>query len=159
MRARWREALADGLLALAAPLLVLSEFLAWSHQVRGELARRYGAAAALAGVPRDPTAWQVYSTVDVLLALLAAGLLWVALRGGRRGRWALGAGLLVALAFTLHALAVPPTNGVLVFDPARGRYLAPDATSGGGELLALIALVIGLAGVGLAASADAAPGA
>ena len=159
MSARARETLADWLMALAAPLLLVSEFLTWSHQVHGALARRFGASAALAGVPRDPTAWQVYSVADVLLALVAGGLMAVALWGGRARRRGLLGGLLVAVAFTVHAAVTAPTNGVLVFDPAAGRYLAAGATAGAGEWLALVALVAGAAGVGLSMSADAAAGA
>jgi hypothetical protein len=156
--ARAREALADWLMALAAPLLLGSEFLTWSHQVRGQLAARYGTSAALAGVPRDPTAWQVYSTVDVLLALVAAGLAAVALWGGRVRRRVLFGGLLLGLAFTAHALAAAPRNGVLVFAPSTGRYIDPRATAGVGEWVALVALVVGTAGAGLSMSADAAAG-
>jgi hypothetical protein len=156
--ARAREALADWLMALAAPLLLGSEFLTWSHQVRGELAARFGASAVLAGVPRDPTAWQVYSSADVLLALIAGGLAAVALWGGRVRRRFLLAGLLLGLAFTTHALLAAPRNGVLVFTPSDGRYVDPGATAGAGEWVALIALVVGTAGVGLSMSADAAPG-
>jgi hypothetical protein len=156
--ARAREALADWLMTLAAPLLFVSEFLTWSHQVRGQLAARFGASAALAGVPRDPTAWQVYSSVDVLLALIAGGLAAVALWGGRGRRRFLLGGLLLGLAFTAHALVVAPRNGVLVFAPSAGRYIDPGATAGAGEWVALVALVVGTAGVALSMSADAAAG-
>ena len=54
-------------------------------------------------MPHDPDAWQVYSVADVLLALLAAGLLAVALWGGRARRRALAIALAVALAFTVRA--------------------------------------------------------
>lgn len=151
-----RETVADWLMTLAAPLLFLSLFLAWSHQFSRSFLSRYAGSAVLAGVPRDPDAWQVYSIVDVLLALLAAWLLVVALWGGRARRLALALGLAVALAFTIHALAVPPTNGAVVFDAAAHPpgYVATGASSGIGEILALLALVLGAAGVGLSYSVD-----
>jgi hypothetical protein len=151
-----RETVADWLMTLAAPLLFLSLFLTWSHQFSRSFLARYGGSAVLQGVPRNPDAWQVYSIVDVLLALLAGWLLVVALWGGRARRLGLALGLGVALAFTIHALAVPPTNGALVFD-ATARppgYVATGASSGAGEIVALLALVLGVAGVALSYSVD-----
>jgi hypothetical protein len=151
-----RETISDWLMAIAGPLLLGSLFLTWSHQLSPGFEARYGATAALAGVPADPTAWQVYSAADVALALVAGGLLLVALFGGRGRRRALALALAVALVFVIHALSVPPTNGAVVFDPT----LTPPAntanpvSSGGGEVLALVALVLGAAGVALSFSAD-----
>lgn len=149
-----REALADWLMALGAPLLLISEFLTWSHQFSVGFLVRWRGSAALMGIPRDPNAWQVYSVADLLLALLAAGVLAVALWGGRTRRRVLAGALAVAIAFTLHALAAPPTNGALLFDPAAGRYAADAPGSGAGEVVALLALVIAAAGVALSCSAD-----
>ena len=151
-----RETISDWLMAIAGPLLLGSLFLTWSHQLSTGFRARFGATAALAGVPADPTAWQVYSGADVLLALVAGGLLAVALWGGRARRVALALALIVALLFVIHALSVPPTNGAVLFDPT----LTPPAdaanpvSSGTGEVLALGALALGSVGLGLAFTVD-----
>jgi hypothetical protein len=139
---------------IGAPILLLSLFLTWSHQFSHQFLVRYGGSAELQGVPHNPTAWQVYSAADVLLALLAVALLAVALRGTRNARVFLALGLAVALAFTLHALSVPPTNGADIFDAALGRYVPNSPGSGPGEPLALTGIVLGLVGVLLSFSAD-----
>jgi hypothetical protein len=151
-----REALADWLMLLAAPILLGSLFVTWSHQFSAAFLAQYGASAALQNVPRNPTAWQVYSSTDVLLAVLAGGLVAVALRGGRTARMLLVLSLAIALAFTVHALSVPPTNGADLFDPTlRPPAYTPDSpTAGAGETLALGALGLGLAGVLLSFTAD-----
>jgi hypothetical protein len=151
-----RETISDWLMAIAGPLLLGSLFLTWSHQLSAPLRARYGATAALAGVPADPTAWQVYSAADVLLALVAVGLFLVALLGGRGRRIVLALALAVALAFVIHALSVPPTNGTLLFDPTISPPgYSPNAVSSGvGEVLALVALVLGAVGVALGFTAD-----
>jgi hypothetical protein len=151
-----RETISDWLMAIAAPLLLGSLFLTWSHQLSASLRARYGATAALAGVPAAPTAWQVYSAADVFLALVAAGLFVVALLGGRGRRIALALALAVALGFVLHALSVPPTNGALLFDPTLTPpgYSANSVSSGAGEVLALVALGLGAVGVALGFTAD-----
>jgi hypothetical protein len=149
-----RETVADWLMTVAALILLLSLFLAWSHQFSPAFLDRYRGSALLQGVPRDPDAWQVYSIADVLLALVAGGLLAVALWGGRARRLALAIALVVALAFTVHAMSVPPTNGAVVFDPSSLRYAATGATSGAGETVALVALLIGAAGVAFSYSVD-----
>ncbi len=151
-----REAIADWLMLLGAPILFLSLFLSWSHQFSPAFLAQYGNTPALAGIPRDPTAWQVYSIVDVLLAGLAAGLLAVALRGTRAGRIAVLLGLLVALAFTIHALGTPPTRGANLFDPSlRPPSYTPDhPSSGAGEIVALIGLGLGIGGVLVSFTAD-----
>jgi hypothetical protein len=151
-----REALSDWLMLLAAPILFVSLFMVWSHQFSRGFLTRYAHTGALTGVPRDPTAWQVYSIVDVLLAVLAAGLLAVALRGSRAGRVAVLLGLIVALAFVIHALGSPPTRGVSLFDPSlRPPGYTPDhPTSGTGEVVALLGLVMGAVGVAVSLTAD-----
>jgi len=144
-----RETIADWLLALAAPLLLVSLFLTWSHQFTGAFAARYR--PAIQGVPRDPTAWQVYSIADVFLAVVAVALMALALWGGRARRLVVALLLAVALAFTVHAASVPPTNGAVVFDSSATPpgYVANGATSGAGETVALVALILGAAGVAL----------
>jgi hypothetical protein len=77
--------------------------------------------------------------VDVLLALLVAGLLAVALLGGRRRRLIVLLAAAIAAAFTIHALGVPPGNGAA----------AGTATSGAGETVALAALGTAIAGLAL----------
>ena len=151
-----RETISDWLMAISGPLLLGSLFLVWSHQLSTGLRARYGATSALAGVPTDPTAWQVYSGSDVLLALVAVGLMVVALWGGRARRIALALALAVALAFVVHAMAVPPTNGALLYDPTLvpPGYSANLVTSGTGAVLALVALALGGVGVGLAFTVD-----
>jgi hypothetical protein len=151
-----REAVADWLTVLASPLLLLSLFLTWSHQFSASFMSSYQAAPVLHGIPRDPNAWQVYSAADVLLALVAAGLLAVALRGGRTARLVVALSVAVALAFALHALSVPPTNGANLFDPTLTPpdYTANSPTAGAGETLAVIALALGFGGLLLSFTAD-----
>jgi hypothetical protein len=138
-------------MALSALLLFGSLFLTWSHQFSKPFLAQYGSTAALVGIPHDPNAWQVYSAADVLLALVAAGLLAVALWGGRTRRVALALVLAVSLAFTVHALGTPPTNGAVIFQPnATPPRYAPDTPAPGpGEDVALVALLMGIAGVAL----------
>ncbi|MGI8714610.1 MAG: hypothetical protein ACR2NR_15825 [Solirubrobacteraceae bacterium] len=156
MSAGRREATADWLMVFGGLALVVSLFLPWSHQLPASVLAQYGATAALAGVPRNPDAWQLYSAVDVLLALLAGGLLVAALRGGRVWRGILLVGLLIAVAFTLHALSSPPTNGVNLYDPslAPPGYTPTSPGAGRGETLALIAIGLGLGGLLLSFTAD-----
>ncbi len=136
---------------LGAAGLLLSLFLPWSHQFSPAVLARFGSSTVLAGVPRDPTAWQLFSAVDVLFALLAVGLIVVALVGGRTAHaLALLAGAL-ALAFTIHALGDPPTNHAYFFDPG-GPVNAP--TSAAAETVAVVALVLALAGLALSFTAD-----
>lgn len=143
-------------MVIAGLALQASLFLPWSHQLSASVRAQYSASAALEGVPRDPTAWQVYSAVDVLLALLGAALLAAALRGGRAARLGLMTALAVAAAFTLHALSVPPTNGATLFDPGlRPPGYTPNAPgAGAGETLALVAIGLGLGGLVLSFTAD-----
>jgi hypothetical protein len=144
---RVREVISDWLMLVGAPILFGSLFLTWSHQFSPAFLAQYGNTQALAGVPRDPTAWQVYSIVDLLLAALAAGLLAAALRGWRGLRVAVLLGLLVAIVFTIHALGTPPTNGANLFDPSLNAYSPNHPTAAAGEVVALVGMGIGLAGV------------
>jgi hypothetical protein len=105
------------------------------------------------GVPHSPSAWQVYSVVDVLLALLACGLLAVALRGGRVVRLAVVVAAALALAFTVHALGHPPTNHADIFAAGKG-YVSTGASAGAGEVLAVVALCLALVGLGLSFTVD-----
>ena len=69
--------------------LAASLFLAWSHQFSRAFLAEWGSSAQLQGIPHDPTAWQVYSTADVVLAVLAAALVAgrAARRAGASGSW------------------------------------------------------------------------
>jgi hypothetical protein len=151
-----REVTADWLMVIGALALLASLFLPWSHQLSGAVRAEYGASAALQGVPASPTAWQVYSAVDVAFALLAGALLAGALRGGRAARLGLMVALALAVAFTLHALSAPPTNGVTLYDPTLNPpgYRPNPAGAGRGETLALMALGLGLGGLALSFTAD-----
>jgi hypothetical protein len=137
-------------MVLGGATLFVSLFLTWSDQIPPSVLTAYGGSEALRGVPRNPTAWQVYSVADVLVAVLAAAVLAVALRGGS-GRLRLGvlAAVALALAFVIHAASVPPTNGVLLINPASSQYLPRAATSGAGETVALVALALAATGLGV----------
>ncbi len=151
-----REVIADWLIVIAAIVLFVSLFLPWSDQFSGAFLAQFGNSPLLQGVPRDPTAWQVYSTVDVLLALLAVGLFVCALIGTRLARILTAIGVAIALAFTIHAVGTPPTNGATLFDPAAGvnRYLSSSPNSGAGEIVALVGLGAAVAGLALSFTAD-----
>lgn len=144
-----REAIADWLMLVGAVVLLASLFFTWSHQLAPAFRGEWQSIPALRGVPRDPTAWQVYSTADVLLALLAAVLVWVAFAGTRRARLVALVPAGIALAFVVHALGVPPTNGVELAGGIAGR-----PTAGVGEDIALAALGAAMAGLGLSFTAD-----
>ncbi|HUE27745.1 MAG TPA: hypothetical protein VMP89_13300 [Solirubrobacteraceae bacterium] len=136
-------------------LLFVSLFLTWSHQLPSSVLSAAGSSPGLRGVPANPTAWQVYSIADALLALLAVGLVTVALAGRSPGaRIAVLLAAAIALAFVAHALSSPPTNGVLLLNPVASspQYLHPAATAGAGETVALVAMALAAAGllVGLA---------
>jgi hypothetical protein len=122
-----REVIADWLILLGAVALAVSLFLPWS---------RHGHA--------DQTAWQVYSVVDVALAVLAAALAVVALIGGRARRVVVLVAAGVALAFAVHAHATPPTND----------FAGAPAAAGAGETVAIAGLVAAIAGLGLSFTAD-----
>ena len=151
-----REVISDWLMLLGAPILLGSLFLAWSHQFSPGFVARYAHTPALNGLPRDPTAWQVYSVFDVLLAVLALALLAVALRGARPARVAVLLGLMVAVAFTWHALGRPPTRGADLFDPSLSPpgYTPNHPTAGAGEVVALVGLGLGIGGVLVSFTAD-----
>ena len=151
-----RETVSDWLMTLSAPLLLGSLFLTWSHQFSPAFLARWGTTSVLQGIPHDPNAWQVYSAADVLLVLVAGGLLAVALWGGRIRRLILVLALMIALAFTVHALGTPPTDGAVVFEPSLNPpAYAPNAPrSGVGEDMALLALLLGIGGVALSFTVD-----
>ena len=151
-----REVLADWLIVVGAVSLFGSLFFTWSHQFSPTFLLEFGSSDLLRGVPHNPTAWQVYSAADVVLALLAAALVAVALVGDRRVRMAATAASAIALGFTLHALSTPPTNGANIFNPAYDvpRYASPGASAGVGETIAVIALVLALAGLAVSFTAD-----
>ena len=131
-----------GTVIAGALLLFGSLFFTWSHQFSKGFLAQWGASPVLSGVPRNPTAWQVYSVADVLLALLAVALPIVALVGGRRMRLVAIAAAGVGLAFALHALGVPPTNRATFFQ-ATGNV----PVAGQGEAVAIAGLgtaIIGL---------------
>jgi hypothetical protein len=151
-----RELFGDWLIVFGGLGLLISLFLTWSHQFSVPFLAQFGSAPQLRGIPHDPTAWQVYSLADVMLALLAVSLIGVALLGGRTVRMvALGAGA-VALAFTLHALGVPPTNGANLVDPSLSlpSYFPNSPGAGPGETVAIASLGVALLGLGLSFAAE-----
>jgi hypothetical protein len=150
---RKRELLVDWLVLGGGALLFISLFLPWSDQFSAPFLAQFGRSALLSGVPHDPTAWQVYSIVDVLLALLAGALVAAALWGGRVARWCTLAGAAVALAFTLQAVATPPTDGAIVFNGG-AHYVSTGATAGAGETVAIIALVAAMLGLLVSVTLD-----
>jgi hypothetical protein len=148
------ESAADWLMVLGAAALLVSLFATWSHQFSAAFFARWNGTGLLGGVPRDPTAWQLYSVADVVLALVAAGLVAIALAGTRRGRIVMLLAVAVGVAFTLHALSHPPTNGVTVFDSRLAGYVPNSPTAGFGETLALAGLCAGFAGLLVSFAAD-----
>jgi hypothetical protein len=155
VRREAREVIADWLVVGGAVTLLISLFLVWSHQYSRGFVTKVGA-AQLQGVPRDPTAWQVYSIADVLLAVLAGALVLAALVAGRRARISALVAAGVGLVFVVHAMSVAPTNGANVSDPSAGpgQFFASSATSGAGEVVAAIALGVAIAGLALSFTAD-----
>jgi len=147
---------ADWLMLIGAVGLFASLFLTWSHQLPPRRAAILAGSPVISGVPAAPTAWQVYSAADVLLAGLAVALVALALRG--RQRWARVMALSatgVALAFALHADSVAPTSGVLAIDPNNPPvYLPHAATPGPGETLAIVSLALAAAGLVLSLGLD-----
>ena len=149
-----RVARSGGWLQRAGALgLFVSLFLTWSHQYSSSLATSPGLAGAFTGVPRDATAWQVYSVADVLYVLLALGLLATVAVGFGRARWPAAVACLAALAFTLHAVSVPPTKGADVLLPTTSppQYASALAGAGVGETVAIAALGVALGGLLLSA--------
>ena len=143
-------------MVIGAVALFVSLFLTWSHQLPAALLNAFAGSAAIQGVPRDPTGWQVYSVADVLLALLAAVVAALALRGRSRPLRLTGlAAVGVGLAFVVHAHSVAPTNGTLLLDPANPpAYLPHVATPGVGETVAIVALGLAAAGLMLSLGVD-----
>jgi hypothetical protein len=151
-----REVVADWLILAGAVALFASLFLTWSHQFSAAFLAEWGSSEQLQGVPHDPTAWQVYSAADVLLAALALGLVAVALAGSRWVRaWAVVA-VLIAGVFVVHALGHAPTNGANIFNPALSvpNYAPNSPSSGPGEVVALAGLVAAVLGLGVSFTAD-----
>lgn len=151
-----REVLANWLILVGGLALFGSLFMTWSHQFSSAFLAEWGASVQLRNIPRDPTAWQVYSIADVLLALLAGAFVAIALFGTRRARaWALVAAA-IGLAFTIHALVIPPTNGANIFNPALNvpNYFPNSPAAGPGETLAIVSLLAAIAGLGLSFTAD-----
>jgi hypothetical protein len=149
-------AAADWLVAIGAIGLLASLFLSWSHQFSPQLLALPDARVALRGVPPNPTAWQVYTIADALLAMLAAALAVAALAGPRRYRLGLVPVTGLALAFVVHALSTPPTNGVRLLNPAAAvpAYLPLVATAGVGETVAIASLGVAVAGLALSLIVD-----
>ena len=136
--------------------LFVSLFLTWGHQFSPAFLAEWGSSDQLAGVPHNPTAWQLYSATDVLLALLAGGLLVIALVGGRTARLSAMFAASIALAFVLHALSTPPSNGANIFNPALSvpTYFPNSPTAGIGETVAIVALILALFGLALSFTTD-----
>ena len=151
-----REVLADWMIVVGGLMLFASLFLTWSHQFSRPFLTEFGTTDLLHGVPHDPTAWQVYSSMDVVLALVAVGLVSISMLGARRDRIVAAGASAVALIFTFNALSNPPTSGANIFNPAYSvpHYASPGATAGAGETLAILALLIALGGLALSFSAD-----
>jgi hypothetical protein len=151
-----RERVADLLILAGAVALFASLFFTWSHQFSPAFLARWGSSSQLSGVPHDPTAWQVYSVADVLLALLAVALIIVALLGGRAVRLGTLVMCGIAVAFTLRALGTPPTSGANIFDPSLAvpRYFPNSPAAGVGETVALVALALAMAGLVVSFPAD-----
>ncbi len=148
--------IADWLIAIGAVGLFASLFLTWSHQFSPQLRALPGAGVGLRGVPADPTAWQVYSIADVLLAVVALALVLAALVGGRRFRLTVLPFAALAAAFVAHAISRPPTNGVRLVNPGAlpPQYLPVSPAAGVGETVALIALALALVGVAISLAAE-----
>jgi hypothetical protein len=151
-----RETIADWLMLIGALVLLGSLFLTWSHQFSPAFYSEWGGSSALVGVPRDPTAWQVYSVADVLLALGAGALLAVALLGGRTARWLTLLAFAVAPVFVLHAVSHPPTDAANLLGAASQTpgYSPNMPRAGTGETVAIAALGLGIGGLLLSLTAD-----
>ena len=152
-----REVLGDWLIVFGAVWLFVSLFLTWSHEVSPALLRSpSGSSSLLQGVPHDPTAWQVYSDMDVVLTLVAVGLVAVAFIGRRSARIVVLIAAGIALAFAVHALSDPPTNFPNIYDPARSMPgYAPDSPAAGvGETMAIVGLSLAIAGLVLSFTAE-----
>jgi hypothetical protein len=153
---RTRELLADWLIVAGGVALLTSLFMTWSHQFSPAFLVQFGSSSQLRDLPRNPTAWQVYSAADVVLALLAIGLIVIALVGSRSARIAALVAASIGLAFTLHALSAPPSNGANIFDPSLSPpgYFPSSPGAGAGVTVAIAGLGVALAGLALSFSAD-----
>jgi hypothetical protein len=151
-----REVIADWLIVLGAIALFVSLFLSWSHQFSPAFLTEFGSSDQLRGVPHDPTAWQVYSALDAVLALIAVWLFAVALVGSRGPRVAALGAAIVGLGIALHALGSPPTNGANLFNPALGvpDYVSSSPAAGAGETVAIAGLLAAIAGLAVSFTAD-----
>ncbi len=147
-----REALGNWLIVIGGVLLFASLFVAWSHQFSGAFLKYFGRPPLLS----SPTAWQVYSAADILLALLAASLVAAAIAGNRILRVAAAIAASVGLVFVVRAIIDPPTTASAIFNPAFNvpQLTSLGTTAGPGETVAVIALVLSLAGLGLSFSTD-----
>jgi hypothetical protein len=156
VRREHRERAADWLIVVGAAALFISLFLTWSHQFSPGFLVRFGTASSLAGVPRDPTAWQVYSAMDVVLAALAVALAVVALTGGRAARLCALAAAVVGVVFVAHAVGTPPTNGANLFSSATSgpAFQSSSPAAGAGETVALVGLGLAVAGLVVSFTAD-----
>jgi hypothetical protein len=152
-----REALANWLTALGGVVLFASLFLAWSHQFSAAFLQLFGRPGGpVHGVPLSPTAWQVYSTADVLLALLACSIVAAALAGNRIVRLAALIAAVIGLAFAVHAIVDPPTTTGAIFNPSFSvpQLSALGTSAGIGETVAVIGLLLALGGLALSFTAD-----
>jgi hypothetical protein len=151
-----RGVLADWMIMAGALVLFGSLFLTWSHQFSPSLLARFNGSDVLRGIPGDPTAWQVYSIADVLLAVLAAAMAVIAAAGGRTARLVVSAPAAIGLGFALHATSAPPTNGVNIVNPALTppAYYANSPGAGIGATVAVCALAVALVGLALSFTAD-----
>jgi len=152
-----REVLADWLIVFGAVWLFVSLFLTWSHQFSPAfLSSPSGSSPLLQGAPHDPNAWQVYSDMDVVLALLALAFAAVALIGGRSARIIVLIAAVIAFAFTVHAISDPPTNFATTYSAPLSEpgYVADSPGAGVGETMAIAGLSLAIAGLALSFTAD-----
>jgi hypothetical protein len=147
---------ADWLILAGGVLVVGSLFLTWSHQISPSLLALYGSSSVLRGIPHNPTAWQLYSIADLLLAALGVSLAVVAAVGSRTARMTIAGAAAIAVGFVLHAISTPPTNGVSMANPATvpATYYPNHPTAGIGATVALIGLVVALVGLALSFTSD-----
>lgn len=150
------QPLSDWLVLVGAGGLFVSLFLTWSHQLPKSVLDTFAGGPAIQGVPANPTAWQVYSVADVLLAVLAGGLVALALRGRSRAlRVTALIAVAIALAFSVHAASWAPTNGLDVIEANNPSALLPHtATAGPGETVAIVSLALAAAGLLLSLGLD-----
>jgi hypothetical protein len=110
------------------------------------------------------SAWQLHTLDDIGLCVLVVVLAVCALRAGRAGLWVAIAGCLAGLGFTIARMISPPRaqTGLLVGSdsPALRRLGAEiHGTWGAGEIVALVALVLSIAGLVVALRPEPAPAA